>query len=82
MDKLIALLDKTDFQGEMFPLCVDLLWNVLEKHQAARDILGNFQTIKIMKGVLSKMLDHGYRTKDKELRNDILVVILKKRTER
>lgn len=74
MDKLITLIERNDFKSEVVPLCVDILWNILEKYPTARDILGSFRTIKVFKETIYKMLEHGYRAKDKELRNDILVV--------
>lgn len=44
------------------------------RHGNALFVLGNTDTIALLKRFLKKMLQHGYRLEDKQLRNEVVIV--------
>ena len=56
-------------------LCIELLWNVLALVPKAAEALASEATISSLHRVLLGALQLGYKQKERELRNDVLVVL-------
>jgi hypothetical protein len=63
------------FKTEVVMVAVEALWNVFElvPESAARVATG--RTVKVLGQLLNELLTEGHRTQDKELRNEVLILI-------
>ncbi len=74
-ERVVTLIERTSVGDRICFLCVEILWNAVEKNQIAKEILGTFYCMKILYESIDALTNTGYRQRDKELRNDILIVL-------
>ncbi|RHY79272.1 hypothetical protein DYB26_005471 [Aphanomyces astaci] len=90
-DRILDILDQIDdLRDEFLPLCLEILWNVLEisatttatiqscrsravmlhalRTTNAIHAMGSLRTFQVLHKLLQRLLVHGYRKQDKELR--------------
>ncbi|RHY16305.1 hypothetical protein DYB25_003149 [Aphanomyces astaci] len=97
-DRILDILDQIDdLRDEFLPLCLEILWNVLEisatttatiqscrsravmlhalRTTNAIHAMGSLRTFQVLHKLLQRLLVHGYRKQDKELRNTTLMIL-------
>jgi hypothetical protein len=74
ISKLIQILESTDFKEVIFFDVTYALWNVLEGYSISREVLGESHSVSVIFNCVRNLVTNGYRDRDKELRNDLLVV--------
>jgi len=55
--------------------CVEMLWNILQLLPSSSQIFGSPNHLTMLHNVLYETLSLGYKLRDRELRNDIVVVL-------
>ncbi|KAF0692652.1 Aste57867_16291 [Aphanomyces stellatus] len=96
-DHMLEILDNIeDLRDEFLPLCLEIVWNILETcEQTTLGIqtctsrarlldsfrttnaiyaMGSLESFQILHKLLTRLLVHGYRKQDKELRNTTLMI--------
>eukprot|EP01062_Namystynia_karyoxenos_P021944 TRINITY_DN18389_c0_g1_i1.p1 TRINITY_DN18389_c0_g1~~TRINITY_DN18389_c0_g1_i1.p1 ORF type:complete len:1030 (+),score=357.85 TRINITY_DN18389_c0_g1_i1:77-3091(+) len=75
-DLLNAALDgDTGIEDDCIPVAIELLWNIAELDPSCRAELGTEAHLSVLHRLLQRFLSQGHRLRDKELRNDLLVVL-------
>eukprot|EP00741_Cyanophora_paradoxa_P004605 tig00000821_g4469.t1 len=72
--ELVVNFLQLDFEHEGIPVVVELLWNVLESDPESRAVLGSWHAVNTLKELAARVFCDGYRTKHKELRNELLII--------
>eukprot|EP00756_Hemistasia_phaeocysticola_P062012 Hpha_TRINITY_DN5436_c0_g1::TRINITY_DN5436_c0_g1_i1::g.192438::m.192438 len=70
-----VLLGEAGIQDDRLAVAIELLWNIGELDPESRTVLGSETNLSVLKTLLERFLLEGYRLRDKELRNDLLVVL-------
>jgi len=73
--ELLVTLLTEDFVEPVVALTIELLWNCLEFDHDAAIILGSWHTINTLKELIERILAHGSKVADKELRNEALILL-------
>ncbi|DAZ99223.1 TPA: hypothetical protein N0F65_008090 [Lagenidium giganteum] len=95
---VFILANVVNAQDELLPLCLLILWNVLElceekmksllrcssrrellvhfRLRNATFFLGNEYAIRTLMRTLELLLVHGYRKQDREMRNEVIMILL------
>lgn len=73
--ELLVTLLTEDFREPVVGLTIELLWNCLEFDHDAAIILGSWHTINTLKELIERILAHGCKVVDKELRNEALILL-------
>jgi hypothetical protein len=63
------------FNSKMASIAVETIWNLLENNDEVASIFGTQSNVCIVSDLLTDLLETGYHVKDKELRNEVLVVL-------
>jgi len=73
--ELLVTLLTEEHTEPIVALTLELLWNCLEFDSSGALILGSWHTINTLKELIERTLAHGCKTKDKELRNEALILL-------
>ncbi|KRX04785.1 Armadillo-type fold [Pseudocohnilembus persalinus] len=75
-DIIYVIFDCEDFRSYIVKICFEIIWNAIEavgisciKLFAAEDIINS------LKKIFENIMKHGYKLEDKQLRNEILILI-------
>ena len=63
------------FKSHICVISVEILWNCMENVPSAAERLGTKRTADVFAQVITDLLKEGYRSQDKELRNELLLVL-------
>eukprot|EP00960_Hanusia_phi_P029538 748008-Hanusia_phi.AAC.5 len=63
------------FKSQLCVISVEILWNCMENVPSAAERLGTKRTADVFAQVITDVLKEGYRSQDKELRNELLLVL-------
>eukprot|EP00002_Diphylleia_rotans_P023212 TRINITY_DN4562_c0_g2_i4.p1 TRINITY_DN4562_c0_g2~~TRINITY_DN4562_c0_g2_i4.p1 ORF type:complete len:781 (-),score=150.22 TRINITY_DN4562_c0_g2_i4:939-3281(-) len=70
---LIRFMER-NFQDASVSMTIEIVWNLFDHHHPIRLDFGSKGGIAALKSLFVRCLSDGYRVKDKELRNDVLVL--------
>eukprot|EP00164_Ancoracysta_twista_P005803 GFYU01007978.1.p1 GENE.GFYU01007978.1~~GFYU01007978.1.p1 ORF type:complete len:1066 (-),score=264.08 GFYU01007978.1:74-3157(-) len=63
-----------DFRSNKVYVAMELIWNCLDQDPHATDIMGSWHSVNVLKDLFVRIVTEGYKMKDKEMRNEILVI--------
>lgn len=74
---LVPKLLTGDSRSPIVDVAIELIWNLIELDQSACLMFGTEINVQAMSEVLNHQLRECYRSQDKELRNEVLVILAK-----
>eukprot|EP00667_Euglena_gracilis_P000696 EG_transcript_696 len=74
MAQLFNLLAENSFTDYQVFLALEVIWNVLELHPPAIALVTEYHHVSTLYDLARESIIHGFKLKDKELRNDIITV--------
>lgn len=71
---LVSIIERVTSYDNLYNDMIDVIWNMIEQVPSSRRSLCTMETIQVLYSTIHASISNGVRLKDKELRNDILLV--------